>query len=168
VIFAHGSGSSCFSRRNRAVAEFLEAEGFGTLLLDLLTREEEAVDVHTSEYRFDIERLGRRVVLATNWAHNRQDLQRLPLGYFGASTGAAAARTVARGSRTAARGHSESTRAAIREGDKPNPKGPHDRLLRNILPPTGTRRCNVRMSPGTTIATQASCFYTHNRRGRSH
>src|SRR5438552_12228330 len=85
VIFAHGSGSSRFSRRNRAVAEFLEAEGFGTLLLDLLTREEEAVDVHTSEYRFDIDRLGRRVVLATDWAQTRQELQKLPIGYFGAS-----------------------------------------------------------------------------------
>jgi putative phosphoribosyl transferase len=91
VIFAHGSGSSRFSRRNRAVAEFLEAEGFGTLLLDLLTREEESVDVHTGEYRFDIDRLGRRVVLATDWAKDRRDLQKFPIGYFGASTGAAAA-----------------------------------------------------------------------------
>src|SRR6266446_3215833 len=91
VIFAHGSGSSRFSRRNRAVAGFLEANGFGTLLLDLLTREEEAIDVHTSEYRFDIDRLARRVVLATDWAQNRHDLQSLPIGYFGASTGAAAA-----------------------------------------------------------------------------
>src|SRR5437867_5286582 len=91
VIFAHGSGSSRFSRRNRAVAEFLEAEGFGTLLLDLLTREEESVDIHTSEYRFDIDRLGRRVVLATDWAEDRPDLRKFPIGYFGASTGAAAA-----------------------------------------------------------------------------
>src|SRR5436190_23027781 len=79
VIFAHGSGSSRFSRRNRAVAEFLEAEGFGTLLLDLLTKEEEAIDVHTSEYRFDIDRLGRRVVLATDWAQDRPDLRRVPI-----------------------------------------------------------------------------------------
>ena len=56
VIFAHGSGSSRFSSRNRAVAESLEANGFGTLLLDLLTQEEEAVDVQTREYRFDTER----------------------------------------------------------------------------------------------------------------
>src|SRR5437867_589361 len=91
VIFAHGSGSSRFSRRNRAVAEFLEAEGFGTLLLDLLTKEEEAIDVHTREHRFDIEKLGRRVVLAADWARDRQDLRKLSIGYFGASTGAAAA-----------------------------------------------------------------------------
>src|SRR5205085_7149240 len=91
VMFAHGSGSSRFSRRNRVVAEFLEANGFGTLLLDLLTREEEAIDVHTREYRFDIDRLAHRVVLATDWLQNREELESLPLGYFGASTGAAAA-----------------------------------------------------------------------------
>jgi pimeloyl-ACP methyl ester carboxylesterase len=91
VMFAHGSGSSRFSTRNRVVAEFLEANGFGTLLLDLLTREEEAIDVHTREYRFDIDRLAERVVLATDWAQDRDDLKSLPIGYFGASTGAAAA-----------------------------------------------------------------------------
>jgi|SRR5687767_9979965 len=91
VIFAHGSGSSRFSSRNRAVAEFLESNRFGTLLLDLLTREEESVDVYTREHRFDIDLLGRRVVLATDWAQERPDLQQLPIGYFGASTGAAAA-----------------------------------------------------------------------------
>jgi len=91
VIFAHGSGSSRFSSRNRAVAEFLETNRFGTLLLDLLTREEESVDIHTREHRFDIDLLGRRVVLATDWTQDRPDLQQLPIGYFGASTGAAAA-----------------------------------------------------------------------------
>lgn len=91
VMFAHGSGSSRFSRRNRAVAEFLEANGFATLLLDLLTRAEESVDVYTREYRFDIDRLGRRLVLATDWAQGRQDLRQFSIGYFGASTGAAAA-----------------------------------------------------------------------------
>ena len=91
VIFAHGSGSSRFSSRNRAVAGFLETNGFGTLLLDLLTREEESVDIHTREHRFDIDLLGSRVVLATDWAQDRPDLRQLPIGYFGASTGAAAA-----------------------------------------------------------------------------
>ena len=91
VIFAHGSGSSRFSSRNRAVAEFLETNRFGTLLLDLLTREEESVDTRTREHRFDIDLLGRRVVLATDWAQDRADLRQLPIGYFGASTGAAAA-----------------------------------------------------------------------------
>jgi dienelactone hydrolase len=91
VVFAHGSGSSRFSSRNRSVADYLHGRGLGTLLLDLLTRGEEAVDVYTREYRFDIERLGARVVLATDWIQGRQDLQTLPIGYFGASTGAAAA-----------------------------------------------------------------------------
>jgi len=91
VVFAHGSGSSRFSSRNRAVAESLHRRGLGTLLLDLLTRDEDAVDVHTREYRFDIDRLGTRVVVATDWIQGRADLQLLPIGYFGASTGAAAA-----------------------------------------------------------------------------
>ena len=58
VVFAHGSGSSRFSRRNRAVAQTLEEAGFATLLLDLLTRQEESIDIHTDEYRFDVDRLG--------------------------------------------------------------------------------------------------------------
>jgi len=91
VIFAHGSGSSRFSSRNRSVAEALEGHGFGTLLLDLLTREEESVDVRTQEYRFDIDLLGWRVIRATDWTQDRPDLLHLPIGYFGASTGAAAA-----------------------------------------------------------------------------
>ena len=91
VVFAHGSGSSRFSARNRAVAESLHARGFGTLLLDLLTKQEEAVDVYTREYRFDIDRLATRVVIATDWIQNRKDVRSLATGYFGASTGAAAA-----------------------------------------------------------------------------
>jgi putative phosphoribosyl transferase len=91
VVFAHGSGSSRFSRRNREVAEFLEKEGFATLLLDLLTSQEESVDIYTRQYRFDIDLLGHRVVRATDWAHDRTDLRHLAIGYFGASTGAAAA-----------------------------------------------------------------------------
>jgi putative phosphoribosyl transferase len=91
VVFAHGSGSSRFSSRNRSVAAFLESQGFATLLLDLLTRAEDAVDAYTREHRFDIDRLGTRVVLATDWAQQRDDLAMLPIGCFGASTGAAAA-----------------------------------------------------------------------------
>lgn len=91
VIFAHGSGSSRFSPRNRQVAEALESAGFATLLLDLLTRDEEAVDLRTREYRFDIQRLGRRVVAAADWAATNRTLRELNIGYFGASTGAAAA-----------------------------------------------------------------------------
>jgi putative phosphoribosyl transferase len=91
VIFAHGSGSSRFSSRNRQVAEFLNRGEFATLLLDLLTPAEERVDVRTAEYRFDIPRLGRRVVAATDWANAHPGLRELPIGYFGASTGAGAA-----------------------------------------------------------------------------
>jgi putative phosphoribosyl transferase len=116
VIFAHGSGSSRFSSRNRAVAEFLESERFGTLLLDLLTREEESVDVYTREHRFDIDLLGRRVVLATDWAQGRPDLRRLPIGYFGASTGAAAALIGAAARPTA-------VRAVVSRGGRPDLAG---------------------------------------------
>ena len=91
VIFAHGSGSSRLSSRNRQVAEALDEAGLATVLLDLLTREEESIDQFTREFRFDIPRLGRRVVAAVDWAAEQPELQRLPIGYFGASTGAAAA-----------------------------------------------------------------------------
>jgi dienelactone hydrolase len=91
VVFAHGSGSSRFSSRNRQVAESLDRRGFATLLLDLLTVHEEAIDVRTMEYRFDIPRLGTRVKAAIEWARRRPGLRELPLGCFGASTGAAAA-----------------------------------------------------------------------------
>jgi putative phosphoribosyl transferase len=91
VIFAHGSGSSRFSSRNLAVADVLVDAGFATLLLDLLTREEESVDVFTREYRFDIERLGQRVIGAIDWAGARGEVADLPIACFGASTGAAAA-----------------------------------------------------------------------------
>jgi pimeloyl-ACP methyl ester carboxylesterase len=91
VIFAHGSGSSRFSSRNRAVAEYLNAHRFATLLVDLLTKAEESVDIYTAEHRFDIDLLARRVVDATDWAQNFAAVQQFPVGYFGASTGAAAA-----------------------------------------------------------------------------
>jgi dienelactone hydrolase len=113
VIFVHGSGSSRFSSRNRAVAEYLERSGVATLLLDLLTSKEEAVDTYTREFRFDIDLLGRRVVLATDWAQNRQDLTRLPVAYFGASTGAAAA-LIAAADRPAV------TRAVVSRGGRPD------------------------------------------------
>ena len=91
VIFAHGSGSSRFSSRNRQVAAFLNEGRFATLLLDLLTQPEERVDAHTAEFRFDIPLLGRRVVAAADWASRHQTTGELTIGYFGASTGAAAA-----------------------------------------------------------------------------
>ena len=91
VIFAHGSGSGRLSSRNRQVAEALDDAGLATVLLDLLTREEESIDQFTREYRFDIPRLGRRVVAAVDWAVEQPDLRALRIGFFGASTGAAAA-----------------------------------------------------------------------------
>ena len=79
VIFAHGSGSSRFSRRNRAVAKVLEHSRFATLLLDLLTADEEAADVRTAQYRFDIPLLGQRVIDAADWVRTRSDISSLPL-----------------------------------------------------------------------------------------
>lgn len=91
VIFAHGSGSSRFSSRNRHVAGELVAAGLGTLLFDLLTRREEREDNLTGHLRFDISLLAERLHHATRWSRIHADTAALPLGYFGASTGAAAA-----------------------------------------------------------------------------
>jgi dienelactone hydrolase len=126
VVFAHGSGSSRFSSRNRTVAESLQRRGLGTLLLDLLTREEEKVDIHTREYRFDIDRLGTRVVVAADWIGKREDLMRLPIGTFGASTGAAAA-LIAAAERPAA------VRAVVSRGGRPDLAGA---ALANVTAPT--------------------------------
>jgi putative phosphoribosyl transferase len=91
VIFAHGSGSSRHSPRNKYVAETLNERGLSTLLIDLLTTEEEAIDNQTAELRFNIRILADRLVAATDWARQQRNLSTLRLGYFGASTGAAAA-----------------------------------------------------------------------------
>ncbi|MFO7628765.1 MAG: dienelactone hydrolase family protein [Prochlorococcaceae cyanobacterium] len=91
VIFAHGSGSSRFSSRNRFVAEVLQRDGFGTLLFDLLTAAEERRDRLDASLRFNIPLLSRRLVEAIDWASEQPALQGLALGLFGASTGAAAA-----------------------------------------------------------------------------
>ncbi|MFF8914759.1 dienelactone hydrolase family protein [Streptomyces sp. NPDC015032] len=91
VLFAHGSGSSRHSPRNRAVAASLRQAGLGTLLMDLLTGREERVDAVTGQHRFDIGLLGRRLVSAVDWLGDRPATAELPLGLFGASTGAAAA-----------------------------------------------------------------------------
>lgn len=91
IIFVHGSGSSRFSVRNKYVAEQLNQNGMGTLLLDLLTKEEQDIDEQTMRFRFDIQLLAKRTILAVRWAARQPDLQDLPIGLFGASTGAAAA-----------------------------------------------------------------------------
>jgi len=91
VLFAHGSGSSRHSPRNRFVAGVLQTGGTATLLFDLLTREEESVDQWTAELRFNIEFLAERLLEATRWILRQPETKVLKVGYFGASTGAAAA-----------------------------------------------------------------------------
>src|SRR6266700_668672 len=91
VLFAHGSGSSRHSPRNQFVARTLNNAGLGTLLFDLLTPEEEAIDARTAELRFNIKLLAERLVHATNWAKQQQQTRDLRVGYFGSSTGGGAA-----------------------------------------------------------------------------
>ena len=91
VLFAHGSGSSRHSPRNQYVAGVLQEAGFATLLFDLLTEAEERIDRSTAELRFDIELLADRLVQATAWIAGQEELKGMKMGYFGASTGAAAA-----------------------------------------------------------------------------
>lgn len=91
VIFAHGSGSSRLSPRNRFVAESLQSDGLATLLCDLLTHREEQIDEMTGRLRFDIGLLAGRLSEITQWVASQQETEHLAVGYFGASTGAAAA-----------------------------------------------------------------------------
>ena len=91
VLFAHGSGSSRHSPRNQFVARTLNRADLGTLLFDLLTPEEEALDIYTREHRFNIVLLAERLVQATNWARQQDQTRDLRIGYFGSSTGGAAA-----------------------------------------------------------------------------
>ena len=91
VVFAHGSGSGRASPRNRAVARTLRRHGFATLLVDLLSEREQALDAESGRFRFDLALLASRLVAATDWIATQPSLRDLPLGYFGSSTGAAAA-----------------------------------------------------------------------------
>src|SRR6267143_6784756 len=88
VLFAHGSGSSRYSPRNRYVARLLNSAGLATLLVDLLTPDEEARDERTAQLRFDIDLLAERLIGATDWLTAHPDTRALRIGYFGASTGA--------------------------------------------------------------------------------
>jgi dienelactone hydrolase len=124
VLFAHGSGSGRFSPRNRQVASGLQDAGLATLLLDLLLAEEDARDRHTGEYRFDVHLLGRRLAVATRWAMGEPDLGRFPVGYFGASTGAAAALIAAADEPAIA--------AIVSRGGRPDLAG--DALVRVVAP----------------------------------
>jgi dienelactone hydrolase len=113
IVFAHGSGSSRFSPRNNLVADFLHRRGFGTLLFDLLTEQEDAV----YENRFDIDLLTRRLTAATSWLLGRPQAKDLRVGYFGASTGSACAL------RSAA-GLGQKIGAVVSRGGRPDLTGP--------------------------------------------
>ena len=127
VVFAHGSGSGRHSSRNRAVARELQDAGLATLLLDLLTPEEDTVDRRTRHLRFDIPLLSRRMEDTTAWVSRQRELQGLPIGYFGASTGSAAALIAAAhlGSRIS---------AVVSRGGRPDLAGPA--VLEAVVAPT--------------------------------
>ena len=123
VIFAHGTGSSRLSPRNRSVARTLVEAQLATLLLDLLSPEEEAQDVHTGHLRFDVDLLGTRLLTATDWARKERGVGLLRVGYFGASTGAGAA-LVAAGKRPSA------VHAVVSRGGRPDLAGDVLELVR--------------------------------------
>ena len=127
VLFAHGSGSSRHSPRNVWVASRLQQAGIATLLFDLLTAAEEARDSHTREHRFDIALLARRLVDATQWVDAQPDFREWAIGYFGASTGSAAALAAA-----AALGDRIS--AVVSRGGRPDLAG--ERALSAVSAPT--------------------------------
>jgi predicted phosphoribosyltransferase/dienelactone hydrolase len=116
VIFAHGSGSSRMSPRNRHVAEALRARGIATLLFDLLTESEEHEDLIDARLRFDVDLLAERLIAVTDWVQQYSSVAHLPLGYFGASTGAAAAIV-------AASRRPELVRAVVSRGGRPDLAG---------------------------------------------
>jgi putative phosphoribosyl transferase len=116
VLFAHGSGSGRHSTRNRYVAGELQIAGLATLLLDLLTSAEEAVDQHTAHLRFDIPLLAERLVAARRWLANEPSTRSLPVGYFGASTGGGAALVAAAAS-------AEGVGAVVSRGGRPDLAG---------------------------------------------
>lgn len=113
VLFAHGSGSSRFSPRNSYVAKVMSKQGLATLLIDLLTVEEESVDEYTGQFRFNIDLLAERLVDSTNWLKNHPEAGKLAIGYFGASTGAAAALV-------AAAKLPETVKAVVSRGGRPD------------------------------------------------
>jgi len=123
VLFAHGSGSGRHSSRNRYVARVLNEAKLATLLLDLLTAEEEAIDLRTAHLRFNIGLLGARLIGATDWLTQYAATRRLPIGYFGASTGAAAALV-------AAAERPEDVKAVVSRGGRPDLAGPALPLVR--------------------------------------
>jgi dienelactone hydrolase len=126
VVFAHGSGSGRFSPRNRAVADVLVQAGLATLLMDLLTAEEERIDLRTGHLRFDIALLARRVIATIDWLAADSIARDLPVGCFGASTGAAAALI-------AAAERPQRVGAVVSRGGRPDLAG---EALRRVVAPT--------------------------------
>ena len=126
VLFAHGSGSSRHSPRNQFVARELNQAGLATLLFDLLTPEEEAEDMDTARYRFNIDLLAERLVYATRWILEQKQTSHLPIGYFGASTGGGAALV-------AAAERPRDVNAVVSRGGRPDLAGD---LLSRVQAPT--------------------------------
>jgi dienelactone hydrolase len=126
VLFAHGSGSSRRSPRNRYVAEILQEKGLATLLMDLLTTDEETLDRQTRQFRFDIGFLATRLIGATDWLLRQAITRELRIGYFGASTGSAAALV-------AATKRPEVVQAIVSRGGRPDLAGP---ALAHVQAPT--------------------------------
>ena len=126
IVFAHGSGSSRRSPRNQYVARVLENWRLATLLIDLLTSEEEAVDDRTGEYRFDLPMLAGRLVAIVDWVRHRPDTAPLPIGLFGASTGGGAALL-------AAASRPREIAAVVSRGGRPDLAGP---ALGKVAAPT--------------------------------
>ncbi len=117
VLFAHGSGSSRFSPRNQYVARVLGQAGLATFLIDLLTEREEIVDIQTTQYRFNIGILAERLIGTTDWLTNSPETRKLSIGFFGASTGAAAALV-------AAAARPDVVKAIVSRGGRPDLAGP--------------------------------------------
>ncbi len=126
VLFAHGSGSSRHSPRNHYVAGILQSAGLGTLVMDLLTRDEDEVDQFTRQFRFDIGLLADRLAGAIDWLEQRPETRQLPIGLFGASTGAAAALQ-------AAAARPQLVRAVVSRGGRPDLAG---EALERVQAPT--------------------------------
>jgi pimeloyl-ACP methyl ester carboxylesterase len=126
VLFAHGSGSSRFSPRNRRVAAVLEEADLATMLIDLLSEQEEKEDSRSGALRFDIPLLAERLLATSMWLHLGEGTASLPLGYFGASTGAGAALL-------AASQRPELVRAVVSRGGRPDLAG---KALRHVSAPT--------------------------------
>ena len=126
ILFAHGSGSSRHSHRNQFVARVLQQSDFATLLMDLLTTEEEHLDNQTRELRFDIGLLAERLTAAVKWTADQAKLKELPIGLFGASTGAAAALV-------AAADEPGLVQSVVSRGGRPDLAGP---ALKRVTAPT--------------------------------